>query len=222
MRHKEENRTTNGHGRIKFRYMEFDMDGGTDALAEGLKSLATAISRGAPIPQPSRTLSAPKPAPTSTLVESPQEELQFPAEEADSLRATEEIDSVSSVSNEVMERPRVRRAPRTPNVLNNIDITAGQLSLAEFVKQKNPQSVHEKFGVIAAWLKEQHNLPEITGDHIYTCFRLLDWPAPDDVDQRLREIKHGKKWFDKGDGKGGYKINIVGLNAVHRMGNVSQ
>jgi hypothetical protein len=221
MRHKEENRITNGHGRIKFRYMEFDMDGGADALAEGLKSLAIAISRGGPVAPSSRGLNAPKAAPSTTVVESAQEELQFLPEVPDALGGTEEVESGSSVASDVIERPRPRRTPRTPNVLNNIDIKAGKVALADFVKQMNPQSVHDKFAVIAVWLKEQHDLPEITGDHIYTCFRLLDWPAPDDVDQRLREIKHGKKWFDKGDSKGGYKINIVGLNAVHRMGSVA-
>jgi len=31
----------------------------------------------------------------------------------------------------------------------------------------------------------------------------------------LRNIKAGKKWFDKGDERGGYKVNILGLNKVH-------
>src|SRR5258708_25990617 len=214
MSRKDEVKTVNGHGRIKFRYMEFDMDGGTDALAEGLKSLASAISRGTPVAVPSRTLSAPKATPTSTAVESPQEELRFPSEETDSLAGNEETASASPASSEVAERPKPRRTPRTPNVLNNLDIKTGQISLAEFVEQKKPQSVHDKYAVIAAWLKENRDLPEITGDHIYTCFRLLNWSSPDDVDQVLREIKHAKKWFEKGDGKGAYKINIVGLNAV--------
>ena len=70
------------------------------------------------------------------------------------------------------------------------------------------------YATIAVWYKENHNIEEVNDDRIYTAYRFLEEIPPNDVGSVLRQLKY-KKWFDKGEKKGHYKINIVGLNKVH-------
>ncbi len=80
--------------------------------------------------------------------------------------------------------------------------------------RRNPTDTYEKYAVITVWYKENHNLEEVNPDRIYTAYKFLDWIPPDNVGQYLRDLKASKKWFDKGSGKGAYKVNIIGLNKV--------
>jgi len=129
---------------------------------------------------------------------------------------TAELPEEEAIETPAPARPKKTPAtPVTPKVLSDIDLNSGKVSLKDFMAQKNPSDAYEKFAAIAVWYKENHNLDEVDDDRIYTAFRFLDWIPPNDVAQTLRNLKAGKKWFDKGDTKGGYKINIVGLNKVH-------
>lgn len=204
----------NGTGHIKFRVIEFEIDGGNDTLAEGIKALTTALSKS-PVTTtvvPQRALpqaaTTKRTAPPGTDVEPPAE----PETEAEAgvLPEGEHVETPSSAA-----RKRTPATPSTPVVLSDIDFNTGKISLKDFVAQKSPSDAYEKFTTIAVWYKENHNLEEVTDDRIYTAYRFLDWVPPNDVGQTLRNLKASKRWFDKGDTKGGYKVNILGLNKVH-------
>jgi len=109
-----------------------------------------------------------------------------------------------------------RRVPKTPTVLNDIDFNAGKVTLKDFVSQKNPSNDYERYATLAVYYKESHQQEEVNADRIYTAYRFMDWIPPNDVAQVLRDLKSSpsKKWFDKGTGKGAYKINIIGMNKV--------
>lgn len=48
---------------------------------------------------------------------------------------------------------------------------------------------------------------EITADHVFTCFKVLNWtPHPANYAQVLSDLKRKQKSFDKGDTTGGYKM----------------
>ena len=140
-----------------------------------------------------------------TATETPEENLETEVEQE------EEPDSGSNGS-----KP-ARRVPKTPTVLNDIDFNTGKvMPLKDFVSQKNPTDNYERYATLAVWYKENHALEEVNDDRIYTAFRFMDWVPPNDVGQVLRDLKSkpGKKWLDKGTGRGAYKINIIGLNKV--------
>jgi hypothetical protein len=208
----EQDNSGNGTGHIKFRVIEIEVDGANDTLAEGIKALTLALSKGSPSGAASRALPAPKRAVAAagTEVDTAEPEVEETAE----LPFEEPEETVATPA---PARPkRTPATPVTPKVLSDIDLNSGKVSLKDFVAKTNPsEDAYERFATIAVWYKENHNLDEVDDDRIYTAYRFLDWIPPNDVGQTLRNLKAGKKWFDKGDTRGGYKINILGLNKVH-------
>jgi len=216
MRRKNEQETGgNGTGHIKFRVVEFEIDGANDTLAEGIKALTTALSKNTvAITAAQRTLPAPKrTAGAVTEADTPVEGELFP--EPDEPGNTEEEQDEETNGNAASARPkRTTAPPPTPDILSDIDLNSGKVSLKDFVAQKNPSETYARIATIAVWYKENHGLDEVNVDRIYTAYRFLDWVPPTDLGQALRNLKANKKWFDKGEAKGGYKINMLGLNKV--------
>lgn len=201
---------------VKLRWLELDVQGGTTELIEGFKSFATALRDSGGILPAARTLAAPKAAATasaSSIIDAP------PVQAADSSDGTE-LEVTSDIAETTSGAARPKRAPSPPpalEVLSDIDLDTGKvMPLKEFVAQKKPSenSDYERFATIAVWYKENHNVEDVNADRIYTAYRFLGWVPPTDPAQVLRNLKANKKWFDKGDSRGGYKINMLGLKAV--------
>lgn len=212
MRRKDEEKANgNGAGHIKFRVIEFEIDGGNNTLAEGIKALTTALQKSPVVLTPGTRPSLPAASkPTSTTSATVVED---DAEAAAPQEETETVEPPAAEGNG-SSPAKVRRAvPRTPEILNDIDFNTGTVTLKDFVAQKNPADSYEKYAVISTWYKENHALAEVTPDRIYTAYKFLGWVPPNDVAQPLRDLKSSKKWFDKG-ARGAYKINIIGLNKV--------
>lgn len=210
-RKNEQDASDNGTGHIKFRVIEFEIDGGNDTLAEGMKALTTALSKS-PVTTTVVSQRALPPAATkhTTATTVPDvEQLAGPDGETAELSETDTIETNAS--------PRQKRPsapPPTPDVLSDIDLNSGKVSLKDFVSQKNPSETYARIATIAVWYKENHNIEDVNTDRIYTAYRFLDWTPPPDLGQALRNLKSSKKWFDKGEAKGGYKINMLGLSKV--------
>lgn len=220
-RKKDEGKTGNGHAaRVKLRWMELDVEGGTSDLIEGLKSFATALTPTAPVATRVRTLTAANPA-TSTatgVLETPITEDPNPVE----VPAAETAEDLppDTASGSELDRPKRRPAPRAPKFLSELDLTKASVQLADFVQEKNPDGDMDKYAVIAAWFKEHFNTEEVTVDHIFTAYKALGWQAqlPADPTQTFRNLKSNKNWFDSGSNRGAYKINWNGQSAVNKMG----
>ena len=213
MRRKNEQEANGtGTGHIKYRVIEFEIDGGNDILAEGIKALTTALSKS-PVTTTVVSQRALPAAPTkrSPAMLADPEPTAEPETEDETASLPDEVEASATA------RPkRTPATPVTPKVLSDIDFNIGKVSLKDFVAQKSPSDdAYERFATIAVWYKENHNLEEVDDDRIYTAYRFLDWIPPNDVGQTLRNLKAGKKWFDKGQAKGAYRVNILGLNKVH-------
>jgi hypothetical protein len=207
----EQDSNGNGTGHIKFRVIEIEVDGANDTLAEGIKALTLALSKGSTSNTATRALPPKRAAVAVSAVDTDDivEEPEVEEETEDSQE--EETDEAPAVT-----RPkRPAGPPPTPDVLSDIDLNSGKVSLKDYMAQKNPSDTFERYATIAVWYKENFNLDEVNDDRIYTAYRFIDLVPPNDVGQVLRNLKANKKWFDKGTTKGGYKINIVGLNKVH-------
>lgn len=218
MRRKNDELTTSGDGHIKFRVVEFEIDGDNGTLAEGIKALTTALSKTS---TPTALVQSQRPAlpptgpkrPATTATTEPAAPIEgelFPEPEAE---AEEEYGEATNGNAAAAKTRRPTSAPKTPNVLSDLDLNTGKVSLKEFVAQKSPDGPFEMYATIAAWYKENQNLDEVNADRIYTAYRFLEVVPPNDVAVVLRQLKFNK-WFDKGTNRGGYKINIVGLNKV--------
>jgi hypothetical protein len=108
-----------------------------------------------------------------------------------------------------------RKAPKEPDVVD-IDMNT-EVTLASFVSGKKIDSIQSKYMTVAAWLRDHRNLPTVTVDHIYTCFRFMNWSTNiQDFAQPLRDLK-GKKFFTTPE-RGQYAINHLGLDYVKKLG----
>jgi len=187
--------------------VEFEIDGGNEMLAEGIKALTTALSKssGTTTVVPQRAL-----PPAKHTSATPVAEVETVEPETEE---TDELPEEETVGTNYARPKRPAAPPPTPEVLSDIDLNAGKVSLKDYVAQKSPSGPFEMYATIAVWYKENHNLDEVNANRIYTAYRFLDEVPPNNVAQVLRQLKF-KRWFDKGDSMGGYKINIVGMNKV--------
>jgi len=227
MKNKDKASTT-GTARVKFRVVEFEMDGGSDSLAEGLKAVANAITRanGSGLPASNRTLGGGKPAGANghgsksagTEVEEDVELIEPEPEEEEDESPEDEESSTSSNGTKAK-----RAAPPRPNILNTLDVKSGQIPLKEFLDQRPPKKSQERLLVVAAWLFRQHQIENFNRDHIYTAYQQMgggkDWRYPATFDDYVRTLTNRKGWFEKGTPEGHFKVTIVGLNHADDLAN---
>jgi hypothetical protein len=192
-------------GRVKFRFLEFEIDGSDATLQESLKNIAAAISRS---PSGTKLIN-------STSNKAQNEEAE--AEGGEDLNETHSENNFEATPSAVEAPPR-RRAVRSPKILADLDLSKADVSLKDFCTEKNPTTDTQKYLVIAAWLKEQLKLQEVTTDHIHTCYRTMGWHTPKNALKPLQNMKDKNGWFSKGSATATYAINHVGENEVSKMG----
>jgi hypothetical protein len=66
---------------------------------------------------------------------------------------------------------------------------------------------------ITQWFKEHRQTPEIGADHIYTCYKFLGLPVPEDVTVAFRNLKQSGA-VAKGSARGLYRITHIGENML--------
>lgn len=109
-----------------------------------------------------------------------------------------------------------KRKLRTPEVLNDLDLTSKPMPFVQYFNKKNPDEHSKRYLVIAAWMKEYRQIGAISIDHIYTCYRMLNLNVVADVGSVFRRCKK-RGWFNAADQPGWYAINHVGINQVNIM-----
>src|SRR5580658_34529 len=179
--------------KVKFRFIEFELDGGNAAVENSIRNLTTALTRNNNS-QNSITKALP---PRSQPALPPGEEAevldaeQIESEEA--LTVDNEIDTPTAAS----RAPRASRKPKTPDLIPDLDPTAGNPSLKEFCDEKsisNDSTDTKKYLACAVWLKDHKQIPSLTDAHIYTCFKFMKWPLQADIGAPLRTMKK-QDWF---------------------------
>jgi hypothetical protein len=218
------------NGRVKFRMVDFEsmrlvdfeVEGSAAAIEDGLKNIASSLVRsGAPgmrMPTTPKTLAASVSRNAALPIENEQER---PAKDAvESQIAEEPLTEMVEEKTDETPKPKSTRPrgskPRMPNVLD-IDFGTGDGSFEAFYAQKKPDSFSDKAVLIAAWLKEQRQIEEITIDHLHTAFKLMKWTEPDDLGAVLRDLRGRLEVFEKGSARGSYKINRLGMQHVAKM-----
>jgi hypothetical protein len=103
-----------------------------------------------------------------------------------------------------------------PKVIDDLDMTTAP-TLAEFAASRNTKSRHRRYLIIAAWLHDHRDIKAVSADHVYTCYRHMNWPTNiPDFAQPLRELKH-KQFFTSPE-PGKYSINQLGLAQAAKNG----
>jgi hypothetical protein len=213
---------------IRFRYMDservcdFSVDNVIgESVTDGLRSIANALA--------GRTIAvnpAPKPlkkpgASTELLEEKGEETLEteaLPLEETPDSPGQEEPENTGTTG--TTAKPARQRKVKAPKLLAEPNLTTAKVSLEDFMKQKNPADMLDKYSVAAVWYKQQFNITDITIDRIFSAFKLLGWESqlPTDVEKPLKNLTYTKKTFDKLEAPGTYAINWSGEDSVNKMG----
>jgi hypothetical protein len=193
--------------RIKFRYVDFELEGGSLALQDSLRSVVSAIVRNGS--------ATGKPALSRPVRQSSNGELSDDAEELANDFDVAELESGGEPSEESSTKQRRARKIPSPRVLD-IDVVGGNMPLKKFIEENKPGDADSKrYLVIAAWLKQVKAIEELSMDEVHTCYRAMGWNTPADPVQPMRDLKK-RSWFDR-KGKGKYAINHLGENQVRDM-----
>jgi|ERR1043166_700681 hypothetical protein len=182
------------------------LEGNDETVQEGLRTLSHAL--GNLIQQPRLLLAKPG----EQLLAAPDED-----QGADEPGIT--ADAGGPQPDEIGNEGRRPRSVKAPEVVE-IDLTTGSMPLEEFCRQKgvrddDPDS--KRYIVVMVWLKEQRGIAAANPNHIYTCYRHMNWHTPRDPAQPLRDMKRKNGWINKAEGKGNYSINHLGENEVRKM-----
>ena len=188
-------------GRSKMTVMVFQLDGSDQTLQEGIRTISGAIQG---MVRPARALPLQVGAPIP------------PGEEAEPV--VEEIIEPNGNDTEPVQNgePRRSASPRPPQILPDLKVSADELN--EYCESKKVGSKDtRKYLAIAGFLTNRMSISSVTQDHIYTCYRLMNWNTPTDAGSPLRSLKR-KGYFQKADDVGAYTLNHVGENAIRDMG----
>lgn len=208
---KNDKRSAPSDSKLKFRVIEFEVEGDSTAIHEGLRSIQAAIARPKVQSLPEHYVAIGSgPIDVATPDEFPK-----PAS-ADPSATVEQSDAESSEPSPVRRSPP--RREKLPDPLEELDIQSGPVSLKNFYAEKSPNSIQATFLVLIYWLKKYRNYEVVGPSHIFTCYSLLELPTPKSFRSPLRDMKKRNKWLEKAEGVGEYRLTLLGHSAVERMG----
>jgi len=196
----------------KMTVMLFQLEGSDETLQEGFRTINNAIDKLAnPVVRVLPPSAAKALASARNGDEAESQVLDAEFEEA----SNDPSDSPASPEKVAKSKSSGASTPRQPKVLD-LDLKAGSTPLREYLDQKKPSTDNRKYLLIAAWMKANLNLDEVTIDHIYTAYRHMGWTSQKDVGAPLRSMKSQNGWFGKGKEKGAYAINHIGIDQADR------
>jgi hypothetical protein len=199
------NEKPSGKGKIKFRFIDFEMDGGDATLQDAIREITRAIGK----PQTLKT--------TAALVASSgaQNQIVNDREEDDQDATNPTSDDDTDVDEQDDSGPKTIRRFKTPKIVS-VDLK-GENPLRPFLENLSPDSDNKRYMAIAYWFKTYRQTQEVNPDHIYTAYKAMNWTTiPKDVGSPLRALKKDGS-FEKGSGKQAYAINHIGEAKVEEM-----
>lgn len=136
-----------------------------------------------------------------------------PAEENAEIKLEEQTSTPCTSSSPSGSRNRPK--PRSPKVIH-LELKSGDVPFAAFAQSKKPTTHAARNLVVAAWFKLHRAIDAVTMDHVYTCYRAVEWPSGmEDFSLTLRQLKRRKLMDSKGVGE--YAINHIGMSNVDKM-----
>jgi hypothetical protein len=131
----------------------------------------------------------------------------------------DEVEQEAEVEEEVEETPRSAKGKgakfSNPKVLPDVDLNSGEMPFETFAQQKGPPAKElQRYLLVAYWFKKYRETPSVTQDHVYTCYKTMEWgTAARDFVQPLRDLaKAGRGEFNPPN----FTINHVGENIVEK------
>jgi hypothetical protein len=102
----------------------------------------------------------------------------------------------------------------SPTIVRDLNLKPkGKTSFDQLVAQKTPKSNQHKCVVAVYYLKHEINVPSITIDHIYTCFKHMQWRVPSSLANTLAYVASVHGWLDTRN-MADVKMTTIGENLV--------
>jgi hypothetical protein len=109
--------------------------------------------------------------------------------------------------------------PRKFEFVSNISDNAAT-PLKDFVAARNPTEINDKYLVACLWLQTEAGFDVFGGNHVWSCFQIMDWKKLADFTQPMRLMKSKKSYFDTPK-KGEWKLNAHGLDVAKAIQNAA-
>jgi hypothetical protein len=85
----------------------------------------------------------------------------------------------------------------SPAIVRDLNLKPkGGESFDKFAAQKKPDSNQHKCVVAVYYLRHKLDLPSITVDHVYTCFKHMQWRVPSSLSNTLAYVASVHGWLD--------------------------
>lgn len=121
--------------------------------------------------------------------------------------------SILSVSHK--NRSKKKNGTSSFQLLKDLDLSGASStkSLKEFIEEKNPTTNIQKTTAFVYYLQTLLDVDEITSDHIFTCYKAMNYRIPNNLKQNLNDISSSRYgYIDRKDGK--YTMTVIGSNLI--------
>jgi hypothetical protein len=196
--------------KVKMTVIHFETESDNTTLQENIRAIAHTLTRALSQPQRIIYSNSQIPPGDGTGIAS---ENEMETEQEDLAP-----DALTQVSGQASSKKKTRWSIRTPQPID-LDLTSGDMPIKAFLEQKNPETDFDRYLAITFWLKKYKGINEVNADHLYTCYRFMEWQVPKDPTAPFRNMKKPQYgWVGSGSEKATYVINHIGENKVEQMG----
>lgn len=200
----------------KMTVLVFQLEGSDETIQEGLRKIGQTVD-GMMRPPP-RALALKSNGTVNAAPSSDAENNQDEEPEVEADVSPENGHDELDVGDDAATSRRRPSKDRPPQVVD-FDPGKASVSFKEYCEQKAAgDSVDRRYLVAALWWKDCVGTPSICMDHVWTCFKMMNWTNfPAQGGQPFRRLKSKKGAFTKqqDDETGYYRINHIGENMVN-------
>lgn len=105
--------------------------------------------------------------------------------------------SKATLQGQESDKKGSRRRTGTPSAIRELDLTPdGKPSLKEFVQEKQPKTNHDKNVVSVYYLAEILELDGVTVNHVFTCYKDMNWREPANLANNLALTASRKRFLN--------------------------
>ena len=91
-------------------------------------------------------------------------------------------------------------AKSRPSLVKDLNLRPkGKKDFAAFVNEKKPSGNDERSTVAVYYLKQELGIPAVGVDHVFTCYKAVNWRQPANLGNSLAITSHRKGWMDTRD-----------------------
>jgi hypothetical protein len=127
-------------------------------------------------------------------------------------KEAEETDSKNQSHSRLSNSKKGKNSFQSLSLVTSLNLNDKNVSLKDFYAKYIAKNNFENNLVIIYYLEKIKNLPGITLNHVYTCYKHLQIKVPQLV-QSLRDTKNRKGWIDSSNSND-LKVTTIGENYI--------